>query len=148
MKKPIWKVYEEGDGEIVENDIFDYRFFWRDIQKDKKKAKDDKEKFAILVRRELFYYFCGKCEHEIVVTSWPPYLSEKEAQRIADETKRNPRYRYYFSPKVGKKIDVYDQVMMNFDVFFEYLWNHPSMKSKSRKTNSKEKAEEEGTDGE
>ena len=44
------------------------------------------------------YYFCAKAEWEIVISDW-------------------------FGKQVEKKIDVYDQVMLNWDRFIEWLYH-------------------------
>ena len=33
-------------------------------------------------------------------------------------------YKINVSPDVGKKIDIYSQVMMNWEQFVEYVWNN------------------------
>ena len=61
---------------------------------------EDFDAFAKKVRSSLFYYYHSKCEWEIVVSSW---LS---SGRVPD-----------------RKVDVYEQVMLNWDVFIEYVWH-------------------------
>lgn len=74
------------------------------------------------VDRALKYYFWGKAEHEVVITSWPPYITRKEFERInADEFKES-KYAIYVEPEVFYKVDIYSQVKLNFDIFVEYLW--------------------------
>ena len=55
--------------------------------------------FKEYVRLELQYYFWSKCEYEIVLSAWPPNENIK-----------------------NEKIDVYDQVMLNFEQFYKYLY--------------------------
>ena len=89
--------------EIVTFNIFRHGAFREDCRKNAKKYKDDREKFLEEVRRDLQYYFWSKCEYEIVLTTLieSPHRPFKEA-----------------------KIDVYDQVMMNWDIFADYIWAH------------------------
>ena len=54
------------------------------------------------VRRELQYHFWSKCEYEIVLTEWPSHEN--------------------LSKDVREKIDVYDQITLNFDRFIEWLY--------------------------
>lgn len=61
----------------------------------------DLDKLRAMIQRELQYYFWSKCEWEIVLSGWPP------SDRFQDE-----------------KIDVYRQIMLNFPIFFSYLWEH------------------------
>ena len=66
-----------------------------------KKYGNDKAAFEEKVRRSLMYYYWSKCEWEIVLSHWP------SSARFND-----------------RKIDVYDQVMLNWGVFMDYLWNN------------------------
>ena len=58
-----------------------------------------KEVFADQLRHILMYYFWSKCEWETVLKPW-----------VGDMN-------------IGKKIDVYDQIMLNWDKFVEYAYN-------------------------
>lgn len=46
------------------------------------------------------YYFWSKCEWEIILSDFPPSKKFQE-----------------------KKVDVYEQVMLNWDIFINYVWN-------------------------
>ena len=59
----------------------------------------DYTKFKEYVRLELQYYFWSKCEYEVILSAWPPNNNIEE-----------------------EKIDVYDQVMLNFEQFYRYLY--------------------------
>lgn len=97
-----WNVYNEsfGFGGIKPFNVFDHSGFLDGCKKAAKKCGEDKAAFAEMVKRELMYYFWSKCEYEIVLTSWPPREDHE------------------------KKIDVYSQVMLNFDLFIDYLWGN------------------------
>lgn len=103
----VWNVYwEDWNGkEIGKYNIFAHTSFADGCKKAAKKFKADKDGFSEAVRRELMYYFWSKCEWEIVLGSWPTGRSEE-------------------------KVDVYDQVMLNWDHFIDYLWNNRSLLSK------------------
>lgn len=70
---------------------------------------------------ELHYYFWSKSEWEIILTSWPPYINKEEATRIAQED-----VAYYTSVNLSTdlKIDVYEQIAMNYSIFIDYVWEH------------------------
>ena len=36
----------------------------------------------------------------------------------------NNFYRNIIKLEVAEKVDIYDQVLLNWDIFIEYLWNH------------------------
>jgi len=74
------------------------------------------------------YYFWCKAEHEIVITSFPPYIDKKEFNRLSSEEFRvcsDVRLR------CGEKIDIYEQIRMNWDVFVDYVWNSKKRGSKN-----------------
>jgi hypothetical protein len=111
-----WNVYVgDFNGKRIETDnVFDHAGFVRDCQETYKKHKDDKGAFLEAVRRSLMYYFWSKCEWEIIISHWPP---RKDAQDL--------------------KIDVYDQVMLNWPIFSEYVWNNRDEFKVRRKRNVK-----------
>ena len=86
--------------EIEIYNIFRHWAFKQDCAKAAKKFKDNKESFADEVRKSLMYYFWSKCEYEIIISGFPGREGKEE------------------------KIDVYTQVMMNWDIFFQYLWEN------------------------
>ena len=62
---------------------------------------DIKEEFLEVVRTSLLYYFWSKREWEVEI----------------NDLGHHPNY-------PGEKVDVYKQVMINWDIFTEYLWLH------------------------
>lgn len=94
-----WFVYCQnwGNDKIESWNIFKHGSFAKDTE-DLLSRKIDKDTFTNAVKSNLMYYFWSKSEYEIVLKNW-----------------------------VGRdceiKIDVYNQVMLNFDKFVEYLWS-------------------------
>lgn len=80
--------------------IFNHYYFFEDCKKEYKKHKNNKEEFLSRVKRCLQYYFWSKCEWELILSPWPP----------RDEPQ--------------KKVDAFGQVMLNWDRFSEYIWDH------------------------
>ena len=78
------------------------------------------------------YYFWSKCEWEVVITDWPTHITVEEIEELNEELSRYEArwHRKPYSLNVGlpvqKKVSVYDQVMMNWDIFVEYVWNELS----------------------
>lgn len=103
MKNLHWFVYIEdiNRDKITKYDIFNCVAFSNDIKKEYKEYKDNFELFSERVNRNLRYYFWSKAEWEIILSDWPPSDSFKE-----------------------EKIDVYDQVMLNWNVFIKYVWDN------------------------
>lgn len=79
--------------------IFDHYRFAEDLMKEFKKYKDDKDEFLKRVQGSLFYYYGSKFEWEICVRG----LSERDTFKTL-------------------KTDVREQVLLNWDVFSEYVW--------------------------
>lgn len=59
-----------------------------------------REEFEKELKLSLMYHFWCKCEHEVVVGPW-----------IGDFEKE------------GVKVDIYEQIRMNWDMFVEYVWD-------------------------
>ena len=136
-----WNVYREdfNSKKIEKFNIFDHYRFEEDVKKALKKF-DNKEEFAKEVKRDLQYYFWSKCEYEIVLTSWVPHIDKEELMRLnADFEESLAKYGHEpyslcVEPNVFKKIDICEQVMLNFDAFVNYVWSN---KTKFRKTSKK-----------
>lgn len=99
-----WNVYIENinAGRIDVFNIFDYGGGCL-VEKLKtlKDKCETKEEFLEEMDKELRYRFWSKCEWEIILSDWPP------SQKFND-----------------KKIDVYQQLKLNWDVFGDYVWNN------------------------
>ncbi len=98
-----WNVYVgDFNGRVIEvHNIFDHGSFYNDCLKNKRKNGKDRETFFEEMRRDLMYYYWSKCEWEIILQHWPPREDFKDL-----------------------KIDVYDQVRLNWDAFTDYVWAH------------------------
>lgn len=98
-----WNVYvsEFNRKIITTHNVFNHGGFVEDCRKAYKKHKDDKDAFLKDVRRSLMYYYWSKCEWEIIISHWPPRESDQDL-----------------------KIDVFDQVMLNWPIFSEYIWEN------------------------
>ena len=103
-----WNVFVENfNAQRIETyNIFDHGGFFKECQQYLREAvvvkkQYDRNELAEKIRRSLQYYFWSKCEWEIILSAWPP------TDRV------QPR-----------KIDVYTQVMMNWDAFFTYILEH------------------------
>lgn len=132
-----WNVfrYDINKNEIVTFNIFDHWRFEEDVQKSLKKFKD-KDEFAEQLRRDLRYYFWSKCEYEVIISSFPVYITMNELDRLNSERVEHKEkwgkdyFRISVCPDAGSKIDIYEQVMNNWDIFLDYVWN-----SKKRRKN-------------
>ena len=98
-----WNVYVEdiNSGRIVTYNVFNHGGFLDDCQKNCMINKEDKESFISQLRLDLAYRYKSKCEWEVVVISLFP---RKEQSAI--------------------KIDVYQQVRLNWEQFCDYVWTN------------------------
>lgn len=129
MSKLTWNVYHHSvnSREIKPFNIFDHWQFNDDVKKLKTEKLNETE-FGEELRRLVMYYFWSKCEHEIVLTTWPPYITHNELIRLNEERDdiwaTYERYPTALSVclETGEKIDIYQQVMLNWKVFVDYVW--------------------------
>lgn len=121
--------YDINGKSIQKFNIFDHGRFLEDVKKDLKKC-DTKEEFAEELRKDLGYYYWAKAEHEVVITSWVPHITMSELDRLNAEREKTLKeydrepYSLYVNPDVGEKVDVYEQVRLNWDLFVDYVWSH------------------------
>lgn len=111
MKQLKWNVYvySFNSRQIVTFNIFDHERFKNDVLKIPKKIGfGDFNLFKEQLRRELMYYYWCKCEWEIIISPWPTHDNDPEI-----------------------KVDAYSQVMLNFDIFAEYVFN--TLRNRRRK---------------
>ena len=130
-----WNVYTEdfNSKEIKVFNIFNHARFC-DCVKKALKQFDNKEEFAEDVRKSLAWCYWSKCEWETVITSFPSRITKEELDRLNNEFKNDTEkyghepYSMWICPSVGKKIDVYDQIQLNWNVFVDYIWSHKRSK--------------------
>lgn len=118
-----WNVYvkDMNRKEIKPYNVFNHGRFMHEIEELIEQYGNSKEEFAKEVDLSLRYYFWSKCEWEIVVTSWPPRITEEELDRLnQDRATKYPS----LSPRLEteEKIDVYQQITLNWNHFIDYLW--------------------------
>lgn len=114
-----WNVfrYDFNGKEIIDYNVFNHYGFAQDI-KELLSKKLTKEQFSEEAKHDAMYHFWSRCEYETVITSWPPYITSEEKERIIADTSPYPNV----CPAVGEKIDVYRQLEMNWDRFVDYVW--------------------------
>lgn len=115
-----WNVYigDFNSGTIESYNVFCHAAFLEECKKIVKKHQKalkgngifDRQTFSNEIRRSMMYYFWGKCEWEIIIDHWPQ----------SDRRK-------------SEKVDVFDQVGLNWDVFIDYIWSNREELIKCRK---------------
>ncbi len=111
VKDLKWYVYYHNvNSQVIKTyNIFNHCGFVQDIEKYFKKYKN-KEEFAKKLKSSLMYYFWSKAEWEVLIYPWCGGRNTKEI-----------------------KIDVYDQVMNNWDIFVDYVWNSKIHRPRKKK---------------
>lgn len=94
-----WYVYyhDSNAQKIIKWNVFNHGTFAEKINK-LLQENLSRDEFADGLKKYLMYYMWSKCEYEIILSPWTGR---------ADDI----------------KIDVYDQIMMNFDRFVDYVWS-------------------------
>ena len=110
-----WKAYyhEWNGNKIIPFNVFDHGRFYADCKKNARKNIHDYETFCDQLRKDTMYWFWSKCEWEIVLTPW---------------VRRS-------SADVDIKIDVYDQLHLNWEQFCKYTWDHGAELRRREKKN-------------
>lgn len=101
MNEPKWiALHHNINGNRIEQfNILSHGGVRKDIVKATKKCKT-KELFAEELRSSLMRYYWSKSEWEIIIGPWCGGRDTKEI-----------------------KIDVFDQIMYNWEIFLDYIWN-------------------------
>lgn len=124
---PVTGLRSVGQGLRVFN-IFDHYSFMESVRKLLKKPMS-KEEFSELLRREVLYYYWSKAEWELVITNTQPHIDSKELNRLITDCylKRTvaepPLLFSHVNLSDAEKIDVYEQVRLNWDEFVDYVWS-------------------------
>ena len=120
----VWNVY---DYDINRKDInlynvFKHHSFKQDVE-ELLKGNLTFNKFSKRLKNIAQYYFWSKAEYEIVITSWLPYIDNKELDRLVSERENCQCRLYDVNLDVSKKIDIYNQLVINWDVFAAYVYS-------------------------
>ena len=131
----VYNVYFEdfNNRSIVTRNVFDHQTFLEMLYDAKKNCEDNFTLFSEKVKRALQYCFWSKSEYEVVITSWPPYVESEEIDKLAREKEERLKSNYSGFRRstvclsVEEKVDIYDQVMLNWDLFIKYVWENRNL---------------------
>lgn len=101
-----WYVfYHNFNAQKIERwNVFDHGRFREDVKKHLKKCQS-REVFVEDLRRELMYYYWCKSEWEVLIYPW---CGGRDTQPL--------------------KIDVYTQLMLNWEKFVDYVWSQKGVR--------------------
>lgn len=123
----VWNVIAENNNKVEVYNILSHPSLKNTIKESAKKYTKFRE-FADSIRSTLMYLTWSKCEWEIVVTSWPTFVENEELDKMVKEREEHKEkwgkstVRSSVNLSVEKKIDVFTQVMLNWDAFIDYVW--------------------------
>ena len=120
----IWNVYDHDfNGRKIRIwNVFKHLSFNRDVQ-ELLNENLTYEEFSKRLNRIAHYYFWSKAEYEIVITSWAPHINNEEIDRLNAERAMRESRSYYVNLDVRDKVDVYDQLELNWERFVDYVYN-------------------------
>lgn len=131
--KLIWNVFVEdtNNHKIVVVNLFEYNwvFLWDGLMYAKRNYKDDFNQFADHVRRWLNHEYWSRTEYETVITTWPTFITKEELDRLKQEPSKNM---ISINLETAIKLDVYTQIMLNWDRFIDYVWNNKHLITKKK----------------
>lgn len=101
-----WNVFIEDFNlrKIVYYDVLAGDWVREHLAKILERSKGDKQHFASELMKMMRWQYWSRCEYEIVLTCWPP-VSTPDAFK-------------------DRKIDVFEQLWINWDQFVDYVWAH------------------------
>ena len=126
-----WRVLRENPNKrtIEYYDIFKGGHLQEEIEALMHSAHS-KEEFAAMLKKKLMYHYWARSEHEVVITSSPPYIETQEVgelkAEVDDYRRQYERDLVRVSPNltVATKIDIFDQISMNWPQFVDYVWEN------------------------
>lgn len=118
----VWNVfYHDIYKQKIETfNIFNHFRFNENTQKNLKEIKN-KDEFAEKLKSDLMYYFWCKSEYEVIISPW---CGGKDTKDV--------------------KVDIYTQVMNNWEIFLNYVWDSKKCRKKKEAIESVGYADQSG----
>lgn len=130
--KLVWNVIIEdrNAGKIECRNIFNYNWPFRaQLYKAYREYENDFERFSEEAGKALMHEYWCRSEYEVVISPWPSHICKDELMRLNQELEKSEnmyptRKNHFVYPHIpgAIKIDVYDQILMNWNNFINYLW--------------------------
>lgn len=101
----LWNVYtfNINKRQFESYNVFSHAGFKKDINELLTNGQINRTDFSKKLEDILRYYFWSRCEWEMIVSEWPPAPADKN---------------------VEVKVDVYDQIKLNWENFVQYCWSY------------------------
>ena len=127
----VWNVYchDFNKTEVEVRNVFNlsYRFnqgLYKLRKEYLKSHLGDFQWFSDKLRSECRYCYWAKCEYEIGLTNWPCYVRKESIDKLTEEELNVPSGRVSLYPEVYDKIDVCQQLELNWDAFAKYVFDN------------------------
>lgn len=126
-KKLEWFVFlhDWNTNEIRQYNVFNSARFYDGllrIKKSMKKKPLDLDDFSKELNSIAMWSFWAKCEYEIIITNLSCTIDNTEIRRLQD-VDENSRVEYV-NLKCHKKVDIYEQLKLNWDKFASYIFEN------------------------
>ena len=128
----VWNVYDHDINcrEIKTYNVFKHHSFREDVEELLKENLTYNE-FDNKLNRIAQYYFWSKAEYEIVITSWVPHIDNEELDRLNKEREEYSHHLLHsVNLEVGKKVDYYNQLHLNWEHFCHYVYGFSQLKKR------------------
>ena len=102
LKYNVW-IYNINRQKMKVFNVFEHYGFLRGIKNILLEKNSSIKDFSEQLKTEAMYYFWAKAEWEIVIQPW---CGCQDVEKAAE------------------KIDVYDQLIINWDTFVKYIWDN------------------------
>ena len=127
----VWNVYrcDINSRQVEIYNIFEHGGFIDAVKKLMKK-KIKKDEFSEELRIIVGYFFRARIQWEMSICFYPVNVGREEIERVIDEREKFYRKEGKFPYLQGidvesvKKIDVYEQVKLNWEIFLDYVWGN------------------------
>ena len=124
-----WNLYcRDPIGKIAPYNIFKHSAVRTDVEKLFEDRTFSKSNFSDALDKIIRYHFWGRAEAEIAVSSWVPHITIEEMERVQSEYAQHiikwktPPYRVSVNIDSSVKINIYEQVHLNWESFIDYVW--------------------------
>lgn len=128
-----WNVIMEdlNTRKITFHDIFKSGY-WEEVAKKLKETFPNRKEWENHFRTRLMSRYGTRAEYEVVVTSWPPFINIDDIEKLQKEVEDREKtwgskpHKVNINPTVAEKIDIFQQLDMNWHVFADYVWDNIS----------------------
>ena len=135
-KELVWNVLKEdiNNCKIYVFNVFDNSYICERLYEVYKENRFSFKHFKEKARIVLMSEFWARSQHEVIITSWPPYIEKSELIKLNKELEQHPnQYRFSANLSVAEKVDVFSQLAINWELFMKYVWKNKKLLKEVKK---------------